>query len=115
MQKNYLKIMQAHFPGIDPNELLSSDPTKAFYYLEKYFIINLPKKLRIILIIDYAETIVSNCDIAKMSDDDRYCLVTLTDGAMTRYLRRVMYLQFFLQKIFQTSVQDLSDLLPLLR
>lgn len=77
MQKDYLKTMKATYPDIDPEELLSSDPTKAFRYLEKYFLLNLPKKLRIILIIDYAETIVSNSDIPRMSDDDRYCLVTL--------------------------------------
>ncbi len=105
MQKNYLKIMQAHFPGIDPNELLSSDPTKAFYYLEKYFIINLPKKLRIILIIDYAETIVSNCDIAKMSDDDRYCLVTLN-----RWSHDPIFTKGDVSAILLT--ENLSDLSP---
>ena len=105
MQKNYLKIMQAHFPGIDPNELLSSDPTKAFYYLEKYFIINLPKKLRIILIIDYAETIVSNSDIAKMSDDDRYCLVTLN-----RWSHDPIFTKGDVSAILLT--ENLSDLSP---
>ena len=77
MMNTYLKTMKTKYPGIDSEELLSSDPTKAFRYLEKYFLMNIPKKKRIILIIDYAETIVSNCDIAKMSDEDRYCLVTL--------------------------------------
>ncbi len=77
MQKDYLKIMKSSYPDIEAEELLSSDPSKAFKYLEKYFLLNLPKKLRIILIIDYAETIISNSDIPRMSDEDRYCLVTL--------------------------------------
>ena len=77
MMNTYLKTMKTKYPGIDSEELLSSDPAKAFRYLEQYFLMNIPKKKRIILIIDYAETIVSNCDIAKMSDEDRYCLVTL--------------------------------------
>ncbi len=77
MQKDYLKTMKTAYPDANPEELLSSDPTKAFRYLEKYFLMNLPKKLRIVLIIDYAETIVSNSDIARMTDEDRYNLVTL--------------------------------------
>ena len=77
MQKDYLKTMKSAYADLPSEELLSSDPTKAFKYLEKYFLMNLPKKLRIILIIDYAETIVSNCDIARMTDEDRYSLVTL--------------------------------------
>lgn len=77
MQKDYLKIMKSSYPDAEAEELLSSDPSKAFRYLEKYFLLNLPKKLRIILIIDYAETIISNSDIPRMSDEDRYCLVTL--------------------------------------
>ncbi len=77
MMKDYLRTMKAQYPGAESEELLSSDPTKAFRYLEKYFLINIPQKKRIILIIDYAETVVANCDIAKMTDEDRYCLVTL--------------------------------------
>ncbi|MDX9801555.1 MAG: AAA family ATPase, partial [Spirochaetia bacterium] len=77
MQKDYLKTMKTNYPDVEVEDLLSSDPSKAFKYLEKYFLLNLPKKLRIILIIDYAETIISNSDIPRMSDEDRYCLVTL--------------------------------------
>ena len=77
MQKDYLKTMKTVYPDLPSEELLSSNPAKAFKYLEKYFLMNLPKKLRIVLIIDYAETIVPNCDIARMTDEDRYSLVTL--------------------------------------
>ncbi|MCL2294051.1 MAG: AAA family ATPase [Spirochaetes bacterium] len=77
MQRDYLKTMGKTYPDASAEELLSSDPTRAFKYLEKYFLLNLPKKLRIVLIIDYAETIVSNCDISRMTDEDRYSLVTL--------------------------------------
>mgnify|MGYP000865122342 CR=1 FL=1 len=77
MQKDYLQTMQKLYPE-DPLEgFISSDPTKAFPYLEKYFLLNIPKTLRIVLIIDYAETIIPNTDIPRLSEEDRYCLVTL--------------------------------------
>lgn len=103
MQRNYLKTMQNKYQGIESEELLSSDPTKAFRYLEKYFLMNLPKKLRIILIIDYAETIVSNCEISKMSDEDRYCLVTLN-----RWSHDPIFTQGDVSAILLT--ENLSDL-----
>lgn len=78
MQKDYLKTMRTILnSNITDEELLSSDPVKALKYLERYFLSKLPDKLRIVLIIDYAESIVSNTDISNMSSDDRYCLVTL--------------------------------------
>ena len=105
MMNTYLKVMKAKFPGIDSEELLSSDPTKAFRYLEKYFLINIPKKKRIILIIDYAETVVSNSDISKMSDEDRYCLVTLN-----RWSHDPIFTQGDVSAILLT--ENLSDLSP---
>ena len=38
-------------------------------------------KRRIVLIIDYAETILPNTDISRFTDEDRYCLVTLNRWA----------------------------------
>ena len=105
MMNTYLRVMKTHYPGIDSEELLSSDPTKALRYLEKYFLMNIPKKLRIILIIDYAETVVSNCDIAKMSDEDRYCLVTLN-----RWSHDPIFTQGDVSAILLT--ENLSDLSP---
>lgn len=77
MQRNYLDTMTRRFEDVQPADFISTDPFKAFFYLEKYFLFNIPKKQRIVLIIDYAETIIPNTDISKLGDDDRYCLVTL--------------------------------------
>ena len=81
MQREYLGFMNKHFPDIGSENFISSDPKKAFHYLEKYFLLNLPKKIRIVLIIDFAETIIPNSDIAQLDEDDRYCLVTLNRWA----------------------------------
>ncbi len=77
MQREYLATMAKAYPEEDPEGLLSSDPFKAFNLLEKYFLMNQPKKKRIVLIIDYAETIVPNTDVSRLSEEDRYNLVTL--------------------------------------
>lgn len=77
MQKEYLNMMSGMFEETDPSDFISVDPLKSFHYLEKYFLMNMNKKKRIILIIDYAETVVPNTEISKLGDDDRYCLVTL--------------------------------------
>jgi AAA+ superfamily predicted ATPase len=77
MQKEYLNIMEAHFPDTDREDFISLDPLKAFDYLEKYFFMNIPHKKRIVLIIDYAETLIPNTELARLSDEDRYALVTL--------------------------------------
>jgi len=77
MQREYINHMQKMYEHIAPEDFISSDPLKAFFYLEKYFLMNIPKKQRIVLIIDYSETIVPNEEIGKMNEEDRYCLVTL--------------------------------------
>ncbi len=77
MQREYLAMMTKAYPGEPQEDLLSSDPLKAFNLLEKYFLMNMPKKKRIVLIIDYAETIVSNTEVSRLSEEDRYNLVTL--------------------------------------
>ena len=58
MRRDYLKAMLAEFPETPEEDLLSSDPLKAFRFLERYFLRNIPHKKRIVLIIDYAETVV---------------------------------------------------------
>ncbi len=60
---------------------LSRDPVEAFSSLERYFYLNVRHKRRIVLIIDYAETILPNTDISRYTDEDRYCLVTLNRWA----------------------------------
>ncbi len=77
MEKDYLKTMTARYPTVDPQEFLSRDPVKAFDWLERYFVMNIAKDLRIVLIIDYAETIIPAEEIGQLDEIDRYCLVTL--------------------------------------
>lgn len=77
MEKDYLKTMSARYPDVPQEDFLSRDPVKAFDYLERYFVINIPKDLRIVLIVDYAETIVPADEIGNLDEVDRYCLVTL--------------------------------------
>ncbi len=77
MEKDYLKAMSARFPGVPPEDFLTRDPVKAFDYLERYFAMNIPKELRMVLIVDYAETIVPADEIGHLDEIDRYCLVTL--------------------------------------
>ncbi len=77
MRDAYMKVMQEQYPDLDPEALISRDPIKAFDLLEKYFLLNMPHKRRIVLIIDYAETIIPSTDLSRMDDEDRYCMVTL--------------------------------------
>lgn len=77
MEDSYIKTMQKRYPEVSIDEFISTDPLKAFFYLEKYFLLNIPNKKRIVLIIDYAETIIPACEVSKLSEEDRYCLVTL--------------------------------------
>ncbi|TFG63628.1 MAG: ATP-binding protein [Spirochaetales bacterium] len=77
MQRNYIQTMTKIYPDLDEEIFISSDPLKAFFYLEKYFLLNIPLKHRIILIVDYAETIIPYSEISRLNEEDRYTLVTL--------------------------------------
>lgn len=77
MEKAYIKAMTSRYPNVPAEDFLTRDPVKAFDYLERYFVLNIPKDLRIVLIIDYAETIVPADEIGHLDEIDRYCLVTL--------------------------------------
>ncbi|WP_024467223.1 ATP-binding protein [Treponema pedis] len=77
MYKAYLEEMHRVFPDVPLEDFISSDPRLAFSYLERYFVLNFGKDLRIVLIIDYAETIIPADDIGNLSETDRYCFVTL--------------------------------------
>lgn len=81
MERDYLRLMTQTYPHTAADEFLSPDPAKSFPFLEKYFLLNIPKKLRVVLIVDYAETLVPAEDIGQMDDTDRYCLVTLNRWA----------------------------------
>ncbi|HQO67067.1 MAG TPA: AAA family ATPase, partial [Spirochaetales bacterium] len=54
MQRDYIRAMKERFPDTEDDELLSSDPAVAFRTLERYFLLNIPQKKRIVMIIDYA-------------------------------------------------------------
>jgi ATP-dependent 26S proteasome regulatory subunit len=85
MAREYQAAMKTRFPDRDPADLISPEPKKSFFYLEKYFLSNIPRKghesCRIVMIVDYAESIIPAGDMIRLSDDDRYCLVTLNRWA----------------------------------
>jgi SpoVK/Ycf46/Vps4 family AAA+-type ATPase len=81
MEVDYLSSVRLKDPELTEEDFLTNDPYKAFGSLEKYFQQNIPYNKRIVLIIDYAETIVPNTDMARYTDEDRYCLVTLNRWA----------------------------------
>jgi len=72
-------------PDVDKGDFNSSDPEKSFPYLEKYFLSRVPKdkreKCRMVFIIDYAEHLIPAGDIIRLSDTDRYCMVTFNRWA----------------------------------
>jgi AAA+ superfamily predicted ATPase len=62
-------------------DALSRDPLEAFPAWERFCYRHVSSKRRIVLIIDYAETLLPNTDISRFTDEDRYCLVTLNRWA----------------------------------
>ena len=60
---------------------LSRDPLEAFPAWEHFCYRHVASKRRLVLIIDYAETVLPNTDISRFTDEDRYCLVTLNRWA----------------------------------
>ena len=86
MAMEYESILTKNFPDCEKSDFFSTDPEKSFSYLEKYFLSRIPKDRRtpsprMVLIIDYAETIIPGGDLLRISDADRYCLVTLNRWA----------------------------------
>ena len=77
MQREYIRSMGRVLQNEDSSDLLSSDPLTAFPYLERFFLMNLNRGKRIVLIIDYSETLVPNSELSRLSEEDRYTLVTL--------------------------------------
>jgi AAA+ superfamily predicted ATPase len=77
MKEAYLKTMAETFPDAAQEDFFSADPIKAFSYLEKYFLASIPHKKRIVLILDYAETIIPAAELSRLSEEDRYGLVTI--------------------------------------
>ncbi|MDR1587591.1 MAG: AAA family ATPase [Treponema sp.] len=85
MAGDYLSSVPRLRPGAEEEEFLSADPEKSFPCLEKYFLSRIPgerrETCRMVLIIDYAESIVPAGDLIRLSDADRYCLVTFNRWA----------------------------------
>jgi AAA+ superfamily predicted ATPase len=81
MKDEYMMTMKDMFPQEEPGKFLSQDPMEAFHYLERYVVKNLPAKKRMVIIIDYAETLLPNSDVARLSEEDRYTMVTLNRWA----------------------------------
>ncbi|MBN2873786.1 MAG: AAA family ATPase [Spirochaetales bacterium] len=77
MRKEYLKTLREQIPDTSDDDFLSADPMVAFRLLERYFLLNIPQKKRIVMIVDYAETILPASDVAKLDEADRYCFVTI--------------------------------------
>ncbi len=77
MRREYLATMREKKPDLEDSKLLSKNAEEAFSLLEEYFLLQIPQKKRIVFIIDYAETIAPASDVARLSDEDRYALVTL--------------------------------------
>ena len=81
MKREYLETMAEICPGVDSADYLAREPHTAFHYLERFIYSALPTGKRIVVIVDYAETVVPASDISRYSDEDRYCLVTLNRWA----------------------------------
>ncbi|MGA2642046.1 MAG: AAA family ATPase [Spirochaetia bacterium] len=81
MKRDYLAKMKQLSPKATAGSLLSRNPVRALTQLERYFYANITHSKRIVLIIDYSETVVPNTDISRYTDEDRYCLVTLNRWA----------------------------------
>jgi SpoVK/Ycf46/Vps4 family AAA+-type ATPase len=81
MAQAYQAAMVKRYADVDPSDFFSVEPEESFFYLEKYFLMNIPQDrktgCRMVLIMDYAETIVPAGDLARSSEEDRYRLVTL--------------------------------------
>jgi AAA+ superfamily predicted ATPase len=81
MKQDYLNAMRSIDGNRPAGDFLTNNPVNAFQYLEKYFYLSIRDKYRIVLIIDYAETIIPNTNFSSYTDEDRYCLVTLNRWA----------------------------------
>ena len=70
---------------VEKSDFLSSDPEKSFPFLEKYFRSHISEdkrvKCRMVFIIDYAEHLIPAGDLIRLSDTDRYCMVTFNRWA----------------------------------
>ncbi|MCL2179863.1 MAG: AAA family ATPase [Treponema sp.] len=106
MEKDYLSGAPQFAPNadVDMSDFVSTVPEKCFPYLEKYFL-SQSVKCRKVLIIDYAETIIPIGDLIRLSDTDRYCIVTFN-----RWARDPKFIRSDISIILLT--ENLSDISP---
>ncbi|MCL2442818.1 MAG: AAA family ATPase, partial [Treponema sp.] len=86
MEQDYLTAAPkfAVSDELDKGDFTSYDPEKCFPFLEKYFLSRIAEDKRVlrkVFIIDYAEHIVPAGDLIRLSDTDRYCMVTFNRWA----------------------------------
>jgi len=105
MERDYLAAMRCRRPDDGDETFLSKDPNVAFPFLEEYFLTQITQKRRIVLIVDYAETVAPASDVARLSEEDRYCFVTLN-----RWSHEPVFTKGDVSIILLT--ENLSDLNP---
>ena len=105
MRNEYLSEMRRSFPGVAQEEFISRSPLKAFSHLEHYFLANIPHNKRIVLLVDYAETLVPHGAMAELSEEDRTVLVTLN-----RWSHDPIFTQGDVSVLLLT--ENLADLMP---
>ncbi|MDR2135498.1 MAG: AAA family ATPase [Treponema sp.] len=85
MAQDYRGVIQSLYPQAEADDIISAEPRKSFFYLEKYFFAKIPKNgsppSRVVLIMDYAESFIPSGDFIRLTEEDRYCLVTLSRWA----------------------------------
>ena len=87
MALTYQNCMGKKYPDVeDHSDFMSTNPEESFFYLEKYFLDRIPRdkreQCRMVLIIDYAETVVPPGDLGRYSEEVLFCLVTLNRWAV---------------------------------
>ena len=87
MEADYLSAIPklCQNSNLEADDYISADPEKSFPCLEKYFLSRIPKNkqgsCRMVLIVDYAESIVPAGELIRLSDTAVYSLVTFNRWA----------------------------------
>lgn len=108
---NYEKIMSKIYPEKDPNSFFSNDPVIALDFIEKFFRQTYydeqfeTEPNRIVLILDYAETIVPAGEMYSLNYADRFCLVTLN-----RWANDPMFIRHDISIVMVT--ENINDINP---
>jgi len=105
MREAYLTSLRKTFPQADAAQFFSPDPLQAFYYMERFIYGLSGTGSRVVILVDFAETLVPNSDMGRMSDEDRTNLVTLQ-----RWSRDPIFTHGDVSVILLT--ENLTDLMP---